>query len=193
MINRHDLAVVSWTEIDFVLCWLVPALHWTTGMCCSRTRRIIVIVWSNVPAVWSNLWTGMPSCTTHKHCCSQPLLFTPFNFSHYMYCSWSTENLSADIENFWINFPAWTMFRIHICLWWVLLVLSQVLITKQDVRDKYSLDNLRSTVEELISMNCIPIINENDVVASPPDLDLDLAGVSTITAFQIQLHDIMSS
>jgi len=33
-------------------------------------------------------------------------------------------------------------------------------------------------VEELISMNCIPIINENDVVASPPDLDLDLAGVS---------------
>ena len=27
-------------------------------------------------------------------------------------------------------------------------------------------------------MNCVPIINENDVVASPPDLDLDLAGVS---------------
>jgi len=60
---------------------------------------------------------------------------------------------------------------------WSLLIL-QVLITKQDVHDKYSLDNLRSTVEELISMNCIPIINENDVVASPPDLDLDLAGVS---------------
>ena len=59
-----------------------------------------------------------------------------------------------------------------------LLLLFQVLITKQDVRDKYSLDNLRSTVEELISMNCVPIINENDVVASPPDLDLDLAGVS---------------
>ena len=29
-------------------------------------------------------------------------------------------------------------------------------------------------------MNCIPIINENDVVASPPGMDLDLAGVSTI-------------
>ena len=58
------------------------------------------------------------------------------------------------------------------------LLILQVLITKQDVHDKYSLDNLRSTVEELISMNCIPIINENDVVASPPDLDLDLAGVS---------------
>lgn len=71
------------------------------------------------------------------------------------------------------------MFIIHQFLTWV-LVLSQVLITKQDVRDKYSLDNLRSTVEELISMNCVPIINENDVVASPPDIDLDLSGVSAL-------------
>lgn len=61
------------------------------------------------------------------------------------------------------------------------MLILQVLITKQDVHDKYSLDNLRSTVEELISMNCIPIINENDVVASPADLDLDLAGVSECT------------
>ena len=69
-----------------------------------------------------------------------------------------------------------TIFGNHILM--SVLVLFQVLITKQDVRDKYSLDNLRSTVEELISMNCVPIINENDVVASPADLDLDLAGVS---------------
>ena len=69
-----------------------------------------------------------------------------------------------------------TIFGNHILM--SVLLLFQVLITKQDVRDKYSLDNLRSTVEELISMNCVPIINENDVVASPPDLDLDLAGVS---------------
>ena len=47
------------------------------------------------------------------------------------------------------------------------------------MQDKFSLDNLRSTVEELISMNCIPIINENDVVASPPQVDSDLEGVST--------------
>jgi hypothetical protein len=26
-------------------------------------------------------------------------------------------------------------------------------------------------------MNCIPIINENDVVAPPPGMDQDLAGV----------------
>jgi len=69
-----------------------------------------------------------------------------------------------------------TIFGNHILM--SVLLLFQVLITKQDVRDKYSLDDLRSTVEELISMNCVPIINENDVVASPPDLDLDLAGVS---------------
>ena len=69
-----------------------------------------------------------------------------------------------------------TIFGNHILM--SVLLLFQVLITKQDVRDKYSLDNLRSTVEELISMNCVPIINENDVVASPADLDLDLAGVS---------------
>ncbi|XP_044175947.1 delta-1-pyrroline-5-carboxylate synthase-like isoform X3 [Acropora millepora] len=60
------------------------------------------------------------------------------------------------------------------------LTCGQVLITKQDIRDKFSLDNLRSTVEELISMNCIPIINENDVVASPPQVDFDLAGVISI-------------
>ena len=74
-----------------------------------------------------------------------------------------------------------------------------MLITKQDVSDKYSLDNLRSTVEELISMNCIPIINENDVVASPPGMDLDLAGVSTIKfLFQFMVltwgqHEIVKS
>lgn len=75
----------------------------------------------------------------------------------------------------------------------LVLLLFQVLITKQDVRDKYSLDNLRSTVEELISMNCVPIINENDVVASPPDLDLDLAGVSLsqLTIFNLNKHIVL--
>ena len=46
------------------------------------------------------------------------------------------------------------------------------------MKDKYTRENLKSTVEELISMNVIPIINENDVVASPPGMDQDLAGVS---------------
>lgn len=46
------------------------------------------------------------------------------------------------------------------------------------MRDAQLRENLRSTVEELVSMNCIPIINENDVVALPPGMDQDLSGVS---------------
>lgn len=33
-------------------------------------------------------------------------------------------------------------------------------------------------------MNCIPIINENDVVASPPQVDFDLAGVSRLLHYE---------
>ncbi|KAM7435607.1 hypothetical protein ABFA07_014466 [Porites harrisoni] len=73
------------------------------------------------------------------------------------------------------------------------LTCGQVLITKQDVRDKYSLDNLRSTVEELISMNCVPIINENDVVASPADLDLDLAGMRRGPVISLKDNDSLSA
>ena len=42
-------------------------------------------------------------------------------------------------------------------------------------------------------MNCVPIINENDVVASPPDLDLDLAGVSLsqLTIFNLNKHIVL--
>ena len=76
----------------------------------------------------------------------------------------------------------------------LVLLLFQVLITKQDVRDKYSLDNLRSTVEELISMNCVPIINENDVVASPPDLDCGFSRGKFITVdcfFNLNKHIVL--
>ncbi|XP_074614749.1 delta-1-pyrroline-5-carboxylate synthase-like isoform X5 [Acropora palmata] len=73
------------------------------------------------------------------------------------------------------------------------LTCGQVLITKQDIQDKFSLDNLRSTVEELISMNCIPIINENDVVASPPQVDFDLAGMRRGLVISIKDNDTLSA
>ena len=38
--------------------------------------------------------------------------------------------------------------------------------------------NLKATLEELISMHCVPIVNENDVIAQPPLPDSDLVGVS---------------
>ena len=50
-------------------------------------------------------------------------------------------------------------------------------MTKPDFRDTYSRANLKTTLEELLKMHCIPIVNANDVVAPPPSQDIDLAGV----------------
>ena len=38
-------------------------------------------------------------------------------------------------------------------------------------------------MEELLRMNCIPIINANDVVTSPPGPEVDLTGVKILFAF----------
>jgi len=43
----------------------------------------------------------------------------------------------------------------------------QILVTKPDLQHNDSRANLRATMEELIRMNCVPIINANDVVTSP--------------------------
>ncbi|XP_065071421.1 delta-1-pyrroline-5-carboxylate synthase-like isoform X1 [Rhopilema esculentum] len=55
---------------------------------------------------------------------------------------------------------------------------AQVLVTKPDFRDQYSRANLKTTLEELLKMHCIPIVNANDVVAPPPSQDVDLAGLT---------------
>ena len=52
-----------------------------------------------------------------------------------------------------------------------------MLVTKPDFRDSDSRANLKTTLEELLKMHSIPIVNANDVVAPPPSQDLDLAGV----------------
>ncbi|XP_071479465.1 delta-1-pyrroline-5-carboxylate synthase-like [Diadema antillarum] len=59
------------------------------------------------------------------------------------------------------------------------LTTAQVLVTKPDFYHDYTRSNLRGTIQELLRMNIIPIINSNDAVVPPPEEDKDLAGVRT--------------
>ena len=46
------------------------------------------------------------------------------------------------------------------------LIPAQVLITHGDINDRVRYLNIKGTLEELLSNNIIPIINENDVVST---------------------------
>lgn len=60
------------------------------------------------------------------------------------------------------------------------LTCAQVLVTTPDFKDPELRGNLRSTMDALIKMNCVPIINTNDTVAPPPGKDHDLRGVISL-------------
>ncbi|XP_028403121.1 delta-1-pyrroline-5-carboxylate synthase-like isoform X2 [Dendronephthya gigantea] len=60
------------------------------------------------------------------------------------------------------------------------LTCAQVLVTTPDFKDAELRSNLRSTMDALIKMNCIPIINTNDAVAPPPGEDHDLKGIISL-------------
>lgn len=60
------------------------------------------------------------------------------------------------------------------------LTTAQVLVTKPDFYHDYTRSNLRGTMQELLRMNIIPIINSNDAVVPPPEEDKDLSGVISI-------------
>eukprot|EP00794_Sanderia_malayensis_P005426 gene5426-6105_t len=66
---------------------------------------------------------------------------------------------------------------------------AQVLVTKPDFRDAYSRANLKTTLEELLKMHCIPIVNANDTVAPPPSQDQDLTGLTPRQQTIISLKD----
>ncbi|XP_045469011.1 delta-1-pyrroline-5-carboxylate synthase isoform X4 [Harmonia axyridis] len=54
--------------------------------------------------------------------------------------------------------------------------IAQVLVTKPDFYNEETRKNLFSTISELISLNIVPIINTNDAVSPPPQIDEPIGG-----------------
>lgn len=52
-----------------------------------------------------------------------------------------------------------------------------MLVTKPDFYNEETRRNLFSTLSELISKNIVPIINTNDAVTPPPQVDDEIRGV----------------
>ncbi|XP_064599761.1 delta-1-pyrroline-5-carboxylate synthase-like [Liolophura sinensis] len=57
---------------------------------------------------------------------------------------------------------------------------AQVLVTKPDFYNDMCRENLRGTLSELLKLKIVPIVNANDVVAPPPEVDKDLQGVISL-------------
>jgi len=58
--------------------------------------------------------------------------------------------------------------------------IAQVLVNKSDFQNEVTFKNLQATINELLDLNIVPILNTNDAVAPPPERDLDLGGVISI-------------
>lgn len=54
-------------------------------------------------------------------------------------------------------------------------------MTNLDFHDDEKRQNLNSTLQELLRMNIVPIINTNDAVVPPPEPNSDLQGVNVGT------------
>jgi len=57
---------------------------------------------------------------------------------------------------------------------------AQVLVNKSDFYNEYTRQNLQATLNELLELNIVPILNTNDAVAPPPEKNLDIQGVISI-------------
>ncbi len=53
-------------------------------------------------------------------------------------------------------------------------------MTKADFYNEFTRQNLTSTLNELLDLNIVPILNTNDAIAAPPEKNVDLKGVISI-------------
>lgn len=68
---------------------------------------------------------------------------------------------------------------------------SQVLVTKEDFRDKTHYSNMKNCFENLLSNNIIPVVNENDVVATSELLFTDNDELAGLIASQLNANAVI--
>ena len=52
------------------------------------------------------------------------------------------------------------------------LTCSQVLVLASDFREQQRIDTLSNTIDALLKIGVVPILNENDAVGAPPDASI---------------------
>ncbi|GFG32745.1 hypothetical protein Cfor_03647, partial [Coptotermes formosanus] len=72
--------------------------------------------------------------------------------------------------------------------------IAQVLVTKPDFYNEETRRNLFSTLSELISLNIVPIINTNDAVTPPPQIDEEVVkGSDRMGAISLKDNDSLAA
>nr|CAI5837571.1 unnamed protein product [Callosobruchus analis] len=71
--------------------------------------------------------------------------------------------------------------------------IAQVLVTKADFYNEETRRNLISTLSELISLNIVPIINTNDAVSPPPQIDEPIGGKGGKKGISLKDNDSLAA
>ncbi|KAJ8946605.1 hypothetical protein NQ318_007205 [Aromia moschata] len=71
--------------------------------------------------------------------------------------------------------------------------IAQVLVTKADFYNEETRRNLISTLSELISLNIVPIINTNDAVSPPPQVDEPIGGKGGKRGISLKDNDSLAA